>query len=603
MVDPSVYPFYQRLQQNPDDAEALFLVWQWHGDRGEFQQLATLAEQVAARRTDPVSAADLYYRAGELWAKNLNRHDKAVGDYRRAYELDPNQAGAIDAARGIYIELGNFKLAVQLLERQLGAIGEPAQRLALLRELATVRAHTNEPSGQAAALEEVLKLVPGDFESMRELAGAYLARAETPDGGEADRMRASALLATIAHGLDNDQTVSFAESALDAWGGEEHAFAIVSEAYVQAGESMRKIWRCGRSRFSPPTQTGQLAVDADSQGACRALLQQQPIRRRDCRSCSTGSGGPRRHACVDRLVPSAQTRGADLVSAARIASRIDRPGDAAHRRPARDRRAVRAAAERSRRHACRVARDPHVRPGRRRRRWLSWKTTCARAMQFAELRQVLLGRAPTARTSTADARKARLREAALLSDQRLKDADGARAAWELILRDHPSDPEALVAVDKLLQRAERWDQLARFLELRSEAVEDDKERCTLLERLADLHRDKRNDSAAEAEALGTLWALEPDDDRISTRLLDARRRLEAMYPASAKCCARAPNTPPAEQATERWAMLASHLEQANDRDGALDAWQRVYHPGSRRTWPRGRPSSAFLERTGSTGHS
>jgi DNA-binding LytR/AlgR family response regulator len=60
--------------------------------------LATLAEQVASRRTDPSSASDLFFRAGELWAKNVGRHDKAVGNYRRAYELDPTQIQAIEAA-------------------------------------------------------------------------------------------------------------------------------------------------------------------------------------------------------------------------------------------------------------------------------------------------------------------------------------------------------------------------------------------------------------------------------------------------------------------------------------------------------------------------
>src|SRR5689334_18392922 len=106
-MDPAVQPYIQRLTQNPDDAEALFVLWQWCGDRGEFQQLATIVEQVASRRLDPTSAADLFYRAGELWAKNVGRIDKAVGNYRRAFELDPNQLAAVEAARAIYLQLGN----------------------------------------------------------------------------------------------------------------------------------------------------------------------------------------------------------------------------------------------------------------------------------------------------------------------------------------------------------------------------------------------------------------------------------------------------------------------------------------------------------------
>ena len=173
MVDPSVYPFYQRLSQNPDDAEALFVLWQWHGDRGEFQQLATLVEQVASRRLDASSAADLFYRAGELWAKNVGRVDKAVGNYRRAFELDSNQIAAIEAARGIYVQLGNLKLAVQLYERQLGTTGEPEQRLILFYPLASAPGHIQvryrDTQGEGTL----------DIDTTQALAGLHLPAAGT----------------------------------------------------------------------------------------------------------------------------------------------------------------------------------------------------------------------------------------------------------------------------------------------------------------------------------------------------------------------------------------------------------------------------------------
>ena len=230
-MDPAAYACYERLNKNPDDAEALSFLWEYHGGRAEFQQLATLVEQTAGRRPDPKSSGDLFFRAAELWSKNVGRADRAVANYTRSFERDPSQLGAIEAARQIYLQLGNLKLAAQLLERQLGATADPLVRGMLLREGAELHGRLGAVDTQIAWLEEVRSTQPDDWELLRELAGAYLTRAQSPGAQPDDARTGAALLSSLAQSVGGEHGVAFAEAALDAWPGDETAFAIIYEAY------------------------------------------------------------------------------------------------------------------------------------------------------------------------------------------------------------------------------------------------------------------------------------------------------------------------------------------------------------------------------------
>src|SRR5262245_46499086 len=115
MVDPSLHPLIQRLDQNPDDQETLATLWKRLLEAKQFQVLATLAEKLAARRKQPASAADLFQRAGELWFSQVGRTDKALACYERALELDPNAPRALESAREIYLHQRRYDRAIPLL--------------------------------------------------------------------------------------------------------------------------------------------------------------------------------------------------------------------------------------------------------------------------------------------------------------------------------------------------------------------------------------------------------------------------------------------------------------------------------------------------------
>jgi tetratricopeptide (TPR) repeat protein len=567
MVDPAVHPFYQRLTQNPDDAEALFMLWQWFGDRGEFQQLATLVEQVAARRLDPLSAADLHFRAGELWAKNVGRVERAVDNYRRAVELDPTQQPALAAARALYVSMGNLSLAAQLLEQQLAVTPAPDARLELLRELAALRSQLGDPAGQVAALEERVRLLPEDFTALHELAAAYLARAEAPGGEAEDRQRAATLLATIAHGLGGEHALPFAEAALDAWPGEESAFAVLRSAYLAAGRREELTLR--QIHFVSAHPTSALAAGE----------------RRDLAAQYADAG--QHDDAIEALAPLVEQ--GDLEAARDLAElyrRADRPAERlallASLPPSPDADArvaeLRELAELYGQQGARdemlstlqallalAPADPEA---------LALVEDDLRARHAFDALRPLLYAAARAPGVAPEMRAARLREIAQLSEQRLEDPAGAVEAWRALLALDAHDAEALSALERLLTALERWDELARALEKRAVAATDRTERRALWERLAELHRDTRQDRAAEAEALAALHALDPEDDALLARLLDARKDLGDVAGVTELLRMRAEGAA-AAHALPRWSALATHLEELGEHDEAIHGWQQV----------------------------
>jgi tetratricopeptide (TPR) repeat protein len=565
-MDPIVYTYYERLSHNPEDAEALALLWDHHGTRGEFQQLATLAEQVAARRMDPRSGADLFYRAGELWAKNVGRPDKAVACYLKAAELDPAQQLAIGAARDIYVQLGNHRQAAQLLDRQIAATADPLVRGMLLREGMTLRAQAGDIAGQLAYLEEILAMSPNDWEMMREMAGALIARAQTDDAQPDDAPRAAQMLSALAQSMGPELGLPFAEAALDAFAGDETAFAMVSEAYTAAGRpddlTVRQIafvtanpgseYAVGIRRALAEAYLVVGQVD-DAINCLEPIVGVDPALQRTLAGLYRQAGRVDELASLfDQLAPTVEPaqRAIDLKE---LAALYGQQGNrAAMIRAMRDVLAIDPA-------------DPDA---------LTLVEDDLRARrEYGDLREVLAA-AVRAPHCPPDARIPRLREIARLSTDHLKDADAAVDAWREILNSGPADVEALAELDPLLEHGERWDELVMVLEQRAELTDDPELRRTLLGRLADLHRDRRDDPVAEAAVVAMLWEAAPNDDGVAMRLAALRKITGDAAGAVEVLRARAERATGPE-AAGRWAALAEAREQAEDLAGAIEAWREV----------------------------
>lgn len=98
-------------------------------------------------------------------------------------------------------------------------------------------------------------------------------------------------------------------------------------------------------------------------------------------------------------------------------------------------------------------------------------------------------------------------ELARLAEEKLHEQEAARAHWWAALETEPSSAEAQAALERLTLGLERWDELARVLEIRAEQSGDRRAQVDLWLRRADVLRDKLKDPrgalSSYAQALET----------------------------------------------------------------------------------------------------
>jgi tetratricopeptide (TPR) repeat protein len=577
-MDPTVYAWYERLRVNPDDAEALAYLWDYYAGRGEFQALAMLAEQIAGRRPDPVSAADLSYRAGEIWAKNVGRPDKAVACYKRAYEGDPSQVAALEAACQIYVQIGNHRAAAPLIERLLGTVTDPLMRLPRLREAAALYAQAGDSARRIACLEELYAGSPDDWDVTRDLAESLIARSQTPQALPDDGTRAAELLGTLAVAMGPEHGLAFAEIALDTHPGCELAYQVVHEAYGAANRVEELAVRQIAFVTSNPTSV------------------YTPVIRRSLAEMYASVGQvDDAITCLEPLVNDDPTLTRQLFDLYRQAGRaadaaalleslaVD-SDDAQQVRDLKDLAALYGAVN-DRPAMLDTMRKVLARSPADGEALTLLEDHLRQQGEHRELRDLWL-RAIRSPMCPPEVRVPRLRDVGRVSAEALNDVDGAIEAWREVVETIPTDEEALKALGELLERAGRWEEYADVLGQRADLAADAGERRDVLERLAAVHRDRRDDPNAEAAVLAMLWETAPDDDGVAARLARARSDAGDLAGAADVQRARAERAQGAT-AVARWAEAGAAHEAAGQLVEAIAAWREVVsrEPEHADGWP------------------
>jgi tetratricopeptide (TPR) repeat protein len=131
--------------------------------------------------------------------------------------------------------------------------------------------------------------------------------------------------------------------------------------------------------------------------------------------------------------------------------------------------------------------------------------------KFAELRDVLK-RAAQDEGIDIEQRIGWLREVAGLSETQLRDPNGAVAALEELLRLDPESEDSRSSLKRLLERANRWDDLARVLEQEAETINDVEARLTPEKAIARLHEQKRKDPSERGRGLDAHCPARSEDD-------------------------------------------------------------------------------------------
>jgi tetratricopeptide (TPR) repeat protein len=426
---------------------------------------------------------------------------------------------------------------------------DPNRKLDLLSQLASLRAERlGDLEGAIAALRQALSAAPGDIQIMHQLATCLLRRAEaaaaagTDDQAGGDQRRVAELFYRIAQGVEPAQAVEYLESALDSMPEHDGSLTMLEQLAPEHGreDALPARWVA----FVSAAPEGQ-ASDRRRILLGRAYLDAGQLD--DAIACL---GPPAEHGDrqAHQLLQEVYARQAHAPPTGGTETPAPSSPDAPQEprlpttRPPRARSEKEVAAEAQKIQTLRkrvqeliAARRDDEAAGLCREildvdpndpeSFNLLESHYRKTRDYEKLRDLLLSSTRVPGLSV-DARRVRLKEIAKLCEARLRDAPGAIAAWQGVIALDPADAEASQSLRRLLQKGERWDELAGVLERAILATKDTTEQQQALLELVRVHRDRRNDKVDTAEALQQLHRLTPRDTAVRDELCDLWLDLE-----------------------------------------------------------------------------
>lgn len=541
----------------------------------------------------------LYQNLGEIKERVENDPKEAIRCYKRAYAIDPSNVLALYLAREIYRRAGDMRSASKLYELEIKSEPTAQRQVALLRELATLRAdQMQDLDGAVEALERATQIAPTDADALYDLSAMYARRAQGPSPRPDDGRRAADCLVQLARASEPGQALDYLEYALDLCPGHDAALGVYVETAMQAGaaDRMEQRVRGWYAAAGGPAQAssgllramGQIEWDLRHDAAAARPFFQALAERGDAtgaqRLAEVGGGAmvPGAARAAPRAVPKLDAL-PDFVTAPKVAEAagdVDAlfGGDVAAmpagatEAPTRlmppemaDELAGSAGG------APAVPPEPEPAPGEvvdverlrdqaQKLRMTGKDAQVEQIMEqivaqlpgdpeavaylerryrakgnFAGLHKMLM-EAGMSRNLAPNARIMRLKEAAALAEGRLNNLEGAVTAWQRVLAIDPQHGEARRSLERLLRKLQKWAELVELMEQMVQLAEDEAEKLTLLTRIAGLQESSLKDPSA---TLDTLWRIHALEDRNVKHL----RKIQQLA-----------------EATERWDDLARALQ-------------------------------------------
>ncbi len=533
------------IDRDPTQQVAAERLAQLYRDKGDVKALVALLDRRAKALTPLLTqspelrgeVAGMYEELGRLWSEPpLSQPRKAVDSYRRALEIDPQSAYAIFQARELLKSLGQYEEAFPLYEAELALETDPTRQAALLRDEAAARRAAGDLPGTSRALGRARQVDDQDPALQQEYASSILDRVQAGENVAMDeRAPAAELLVGLAEVYDGDHGLAYAGAALDLDPAHERGMQLL----VYYARTMQREPEALSRYLAYVTSNPRGSMAADARQALSLSYEMngqlaeaasilEPIRDSDAAAAAKladlyAQGAPQgapppvpSRRPPPQAAPSASAPPAAAISAAPVAvepkrvsglppDRLQGVLDAAQMLAGKNKRAEAFAKYKE------VLETDPTHPEA-----LAWVEDYLRSKRdYSTLRDVLLNsvRAVSGSRESLDTRKERLREVAGICEGNLRDVDGAVAALKQLLAIDRSDDSARQSLTRILEKAQRWDDLTNLLESEASAAADVDTKIALEKKLAGLHEQKRRDFIAAAEAWSRIAALTPDDDR------------------------------------------------------------------------------------------
>lgn len=173
-VQNATAAFEALLKVAPGDAEACRNLADLYKKRRAWPQLYELYQAQLATLTGAARLA-LTTEMAQLAAERLNRGDEAAKLYREILAQDPTNLTVLDALERHAERAKDWPTLAEALERRVEVTPDATARLGVLQKLGTVYAdHMQDPQGAVRAWRRVLELQPGHQRALRVLRESYL---------------------------------------------------------------------------------------------------------------------------------------------------------------------------------------------------------------------------------------------------------------------------------------------------------------------------------------------------------------------------------------------------------------------------------------------
>ncbi len=522
----------------------------------------------------------IHEELGRLWGEPpLGRKDRALENWRRVAELDPQNVFAIYQARELHKELGQLAESLPYFAMEQALADDMERKLALYRDESSVRLRINDGPGASQALRHARALLPDDVGLAQEFGASVVTRVESgEDVPGPEREEARAIFITLAESYDGEYGLGYATSALRCAPGDDRAMQLADHYAKQLGrvEELQPLY----AAYVAANPAGFMAAEARLHAGARPPPPAKP---------APPSGAVRGPAPAHE---PAATRGAIGPAAAQSArasagsfsgAGAPQPGHLLHEEPSEpqpaDENEVRALLDQAQSEAQKGRKPTALAKFREVLRLdpanteaLTWVDEHLRQKRmYSELKEVLLA-ASRVTSQAPETRKAQLRDVAGLCETQLRDIETAITAAKQIVQLDRGDEQAREQLRRLLEKSQRWDDLATLLEQEAMSAPDVESKIALEKKLAGLHEQKRKDPAAAAEAWARIAALAPADDSAIQTAVKLFEKAE-QYQQAADVIAE--NVSGVEDDTARGNLLGKLGElrrKAGDHGGAGDAY-------------------------------
>ncbi|HJL18801.1 MAG TPA: tetratricopeptide repeat protein, partial [Sandaracinaceae bacterium LLY-WYZ-13_1] len=480
------------------------------------EELRALCEEELAGRPDPERKARLHYELGRLCEVELEDASKAAEHYQSALRATPGHAAALRGARRVLAELGRYPALPALYDAEVEITREPAARARLLYAKARLMEEHLRQSGPALEVyREALALDPGSLTILKAIERGLRRDKRWEPLTQTYEQLANAVEDPALRAAWTSVRAQLTETRLKDPVQAEALYEAALEADPHATAALANVKRLGAAQRRWP----QLV---------QALRQEHDL----CRD-------PRTRLTILATIAGIQERRLGDAEAA-----VATLEEALETAP--DERALLADVARL-----------HRASGRHRRE----AETLARLVEH---------------TPAGAERAVLCHRVAHVQEQQLGDTDRARPWYERALDEDPTHRAAALALARLHEARERWEEAVDVWRRRAEAVSAPKERAELHHRIGRLLERRLGRPEEAIASHERAVALDPEHHEAFlalTRLLAAAERWRALAELYERALDRAAND--GEAIAWLFRIGAVYEDRLDDPAGALAAYDRI----------------------------